>query len=283
MLALPQVRCQLFGSCRTLLETAGVGAVRPLAPSLLAAAAAELYGRKQAAQQEGDGAEGPARKKARKGKQAAAAADFAGEAAAGADRGPVFGTRVASGVHCPAAPRLRLCAACGMPDSSHLPETQPGCLPVPRAPTQRPLCIPQQSPFAPSLLAAAPLDDLGAAAQLRDQAVQAAALQALEALCTAGAPLLAPQQRRQLDDTAAHVAATAAAAACQLSSDTEAAVGASLAALQLAAHRLLLATLLAPAPHRPPHLAAALRLWRTGSAGGSGGTLPAFCRHVSTG
>lgn len=129
--------------------------------------------------------------------------------------------------------------------------------------------------------AAAPLDDLGAAAQLRDQAVQAAALEALEALCSAGAPLLAPHQRRQLDDLAAHVAATSAAAACQLSCDAEAAVGASLAALQLSAHRLLLATVLAPAPHRPPHLAAALRLWRAGSAGGAGGSVPAFCRHVS--
>ncbi len=57
--------------------------MRPLAPPLLAAASAELYGRSQAAQQDGEGAEGPARKKARKGKQAAAA-DFAGEAAAGA-------------------------------------------------------------------------------------------------------------------------------------------------------------------------------------------------------
>lgn len=78
-----QVRCRLFGAARSLLETAGVGAVRPLAPPLLAAASAELYGRSQAAQQDGEGAEGPARKKARKGKQAAAA-DFAGEAAAGA-------------------------------------------------------------------------------------------------------------------------------------------------------------------------------------------------------
>lgn len=87
-----QVRCRLFGAARTLLEAAGVGAVRPLAPPLLAAATVELYGRKQAAQQE-DGLEGPARKKARKGKQAAAA-DFAGDAAAG----------VAQGVCCARAP-----------------------------------------------------------------------------------------------------------------------------------------------------------------------------------
>lgn len=134
------------------------------------------------------------------------------------------------------------------------------------------------SPFA---VAAAPLDDLGAAAQLRDQAVQAAALAALEALCTAGAPLLSPQQRRQLDDVAAHVASTSAAAVCQVRCDSEAAIGSSLAALQLSSHRLLLATVLAPAPHRPPHLAAALRLWRLGSAGGAGSAAPAFCRHVS--
>ncbi len=145
------------------------------------------------------------------------------------------------------------------------------------------MCGRLQSNFSPSLpfAAAAPLDDLGAAAQLRDQAVQAAALAALEALCTAGAPLLTPQQRRQLDDTAAHAAATSAAAVRQLSCDAEAAVGASLAALQLSAHRLLLASVLAPAPHRPPHLAVALRLWRAGSSGGAGGAVPDFCRHVS--
>lgn len=110
--------------------------------------------------------------------------------------------------------------------------------------------------------------------------VQAAALQALEALCTAGAPLLVPQQRRQLDDLAAHVASTAAAAAARLACDAEAAVGPSLAGLQLAAYRLLLASLLAPAPSRPPHLAAALRLFRDGSAGGAASALPAFCRQV---
>ena len=82
---------------------------------------------------------------------------------------------------------------------------------------------------------------MGAAGQLRDQAVQAAALEALEALCATGAPLLTTQQRRQLDDTAAHAVATAAAAVAQLSADAEAAVGTALAALQGAAYRLLLA------------------------------------------
>lgn len=90
-----QVRAQLFSAAHTLLETAGVGAVRPLAPPLLAAATAELYGRKQAAQQNEDGAEGPARKKARKGKQAAV--DFAGEAAAGVDGSERSAWRVEAG------------------------------------------------------------------------------------------------------------------------------------------------------------------------------------------
>lgn len=107
--------------------------------------------------------------------------------------------------------------------------------------------------------------------------MQTAALQALRALLTAGAPLLGAAQRRQLDDVAAHVAATAAAAVAQLSGDAEAAVGAGMAGLQLAAYQLLLASVLAPAPHRPPHLAAALRLFRGGS---SGGALGGFCRQV---
>lgn len=136
---------------------------------------------------------------------------------------------------------------------------------------------------APSLwspLAAAPLDNLGAAAQLRDQAVQAAALRALQALATTGAPLLGAQLRRQLDDVSAHVAATSAAATIQLSADAESAVGTSVAALQLAAYQLLLATLLAPTPSRPRHLAPALRLFRDGSAGGGASPLTAFCRQV---
>ena len=178
----------------------------------------------------------------------------------------------------------RLCRRCGGRCGSRcvLCTSTLSAVYVPRMPPLhgRPPCDKPQgiSPFA---VAAAPLDDLGAAAQLRDQAVQAAALAALEALCTAGAPLLSPQQRRQMDDVAVHVAATSAAAVCQVSCDSEAAISSSLAALQLSAHRLLLATVLAPAPHRPPHLAAALRLWRVGSAGGAGGAVPAFCRHVS--
>ncbi|PSC71891.1 proline-glutamic acid-and leucine-rich 1 [Micractinium conductrix] len=130
--------------------------------------------------------------------------------------------------------------------------------------------------------AGAPIDDLGAAVQLRNMAVQAAALAALCALCTAGSPLLAPAQRRQLDDVAAHVAATAAAAAAQLSGEVEGGVGSHLAALQLASYELLLATLLAPAPHRPPHLATALQLFRacSGGAAAAGAALAPFCRHA---
>lgn len=277
-----QVRARLFSAARTLLDTAGVGAVRPLAPPLLAAATAELYGRKQAAQQNEDGAEGPARKKARKGKQATV--DFAGEAAAGAFFSFFFLATQSSGAWQRACPQpvpscCLFCHRGAAVGSWSAPAAQPPALCHSRR------CVhalqPSRVPPLPLSAAAAPLDDLGAAAQLRDQAVQAAALEALEALCSAGASLLAPHQRRQLDDLAAHVAATSAAAACQISCDAEAAVGAGLAALQLSAHRLLLATVLAPAPHRPPHLAAALRLWRAGSAGGAGGSVPAFCRHVS--
>ena len=115
---------------------------------------------------------------------------------------------------------------------------------------------------------------------MADQVVQAAALRALEALCTAGAPLLTPPQRHRLDDLAAHAAVTSAAAVSLLGCDAEGGVGPALAGLQLSAFRLLLASVLAPAPHRPPHLAEALHLFRRGGAGG-GGPLPAFCRYVS--
>lgn len=138
-------------------------------------------------------------------------------------------------------------------------------------------------PVLPLPAGTAPLDDLGSAVQQRDLAVQAAALQALEALCGAGGALLSPAQRRQLDDAACHLAATSAAAARHLSADAEAAVGPALAALHLAALRLLLATVLAPAPHRPPHLAPALRLFHQGCGGGGcgcGGPLAVFCRQV---
>lgn len=144
-------------------------------------------------------------------------------------------------------------------------------------------CGPPSTSSFVCTLTGAPLDDLGAACQQTELAVQAAALQALCALCAAGAPLLPAQQRRQLDDLAAHVAATSAGAARQLSGDAESAVGADLTALQLSAYQLLLSTLLAPAPHRPPHLAAALRLFRAGCTGGAAGgaALAPFCRSVS--
>ena len=254
-----QARCQLYATARQLLVAAGVGAVRELSPALLQAAAAELYGRRQEGGGAADGSEGPARKKARKG-QAAAAGDLASEAAAG---GPHWGVS------------QRLCrepatSAAGVP----------ACTLRPAAAQHARLTSPSPLLPLPATITAAPLDGLGSAAQARDLVVQAAALRALEALCAAGAPLLAPAQRRQLDDLAAHVAATAAAAAERLASDAEAAVGAGLAGLQLAAYRLLLASLLAPAPSRPRHLAAGLRLFRDGSAGGGAPALSAFCRQV---
>ena len=156
----------------------------------------------------------------------------------------------------------------------------PACTLRPAAAQHARLTSPSPLLPLPATITAAPLDGLGSAAQARDLVVQAAALRALEALCAAGAPLLAPAQRHQLDDLAAHVAATAAAAAERLASDAEAAVGAGLAGLQLAAYRLLLASLLAPAPSRPRHLAAGLRLFRVGSAGGGAPALSAFCRQV---
>lgn len=131
-----------------------------------------------------------------------------------------------------------------------------------------------------SRAAAAPLDDLGSAVQQHDLAVQAAALSALEALATAAAPLLPPAQRRALDDAAAHAAATSAAALSRVGAEAEGSVGPALAALHLSALRLLLATVLAPAPHRPRHLAAALRLFRAGAGAAGSPALAAFSRQV---
>lgn len=280
---LPQVRSQLYGATRQLLLVAGVGAVRPLATALLHAAAAELYGQKQKA---GAAAEdGPVRKKAKRSRQAAAEAALDAEAAASESPGSfscsfqdVHGHDGSVSIRgCMWTPGQTTCVARVAAEAElqrgglqRLYECNaPACRTPPALPAKR--------------LAGAPLDDLGAASQLTELAVQAAALQALQALCCAGAPLLPAQQRRQLDDLAAHVAATSAGAARQLSSDAESAVSASLAALQLAAYRLLLATLLAPAPHRPPHLAAALRLFRQGCGGGpaGGAVLAPFCRSVS--
>ncbi len=84
---------------------------------------------------------------------------------------------------------------------------------------------------------------------------------------------------------AAHMAATAASGAQKLSQDADGDTGA-LAPLQLAAYRALLASVLAPAGHRPPHLPLALRLFRGALPGGGAGASPAlsaWCHQVRWG
>mgnify|MGYP001050627790 CR=1 FL=1 len=67
-----QVRLQLYAATRLLLEAAGVGIVRPLAPVVLHCARAEPYGAPAdtagSAGRQPEALQGPARKKARKSK-----------------------------------------------------------------------------------------------------------------------------------------------------------------------------------------------------------------------
>ncbi|KAK9834202.1 hypothetical protein WJX81_007774 [Elliptochloris bilobata] len=114
-------------------------------------------------------------------------------------------------------------------------------------------------------------------------AVQSAALRLLEALLQAGGASLPAEQRARADALAAHAAATTAAAAERLAREAEtggrerAWASASAAyggqgdpggvgapELRAAALRALAASVLAPAPHRPPFLPLALELFRQG-------------------
>eukprot|EP00887_Chlorella_sp_A99_P002280 scaffold10.g2280.t1 len=222
--AAPAVRCALYAACRQLLLAGGAGVVRPLAPAVLAAASAELYGARRQQQEGGRGGEAggelpslplePARKKARKRKQQQQQQGGGPAAVGGGD--PSIG--------------------------------------------------------------AAPNDDLGSARQQGDLAAQAALLGLLACLLSQGAPLLGPADRAAADAMAAHAASAAAAGADAASGGAEAPAGGGRAGaeLLLASHRALLASVLAPAPHRPRYLPAALALFQRGRVGACP-QLAAFC------
>lgn len=86
---------------------------------------------------------------------------------------------------------------------------------------------------------------------------QLAAIGMLQCIAASVGPLLAPIQRAQLDSMAFHAAAAAGEAAQHAVREPDAVTAAQangVGALQAAAFRLLLATLLAPSSHRPPYL-----------------------------
>ena len=101
----------------------------------------------------------------------------------------------------------------------------------------------------------------------------------LGGLLSGGAALLSPADRTAADDMAAHMASSAAAACAATARNAEAAASQGQLQLLLASHRALLAAVLAPAPHRPRHLATALVLFRHGRLA-SCPQLVAFCAHA---
>ncbi|DBA67897.1 TPA: hypothetical protein ACH3X2_014105 [Trebouxia sp. C0005] len=95
---------------------------------------------------------------------------------------------------------------------------------------------------------------------------QEAALHMLESLVQAAGSSMSQQQRAQIDAIVAHIASTAGLAIDQISQSFEGNPSqAGTVAIQLAALRALLASVLCPAPHRPSFLPQALMLFAQGS------------------
>lgn len=122
-------------------------------------------------------------------------------------------------------------------------------------------------------------DNVGSASERANLRSQAGVLHAVAALLTCGAALLSPARRHQIDDVAAHAACMATEAAGVAAQDVDGDAS-GLVPLQLAAYKALLASVLAPAPHRPPHLALALQLFQQ-SLRHQDIKLSAFCTNVS--
>ncbi|KAJ7519067.1 hypothetical protein O6H91_20G021200 [Diphasiastrum complanatum] len=101
--------------------------------------------------------------------------------------------------------------------------------------------------------------------------VQIAALEALEALLTAGGSLLPERVRMEIDTLLASVAVTVSTRTVygsitydEETASIEGSISMSSSSLQMAAYRALLASLLSPCNHRPPFLAQGLALFRRG-------------------
>jgi len=108
------------------------------------------------------------------------------------------------------------------------------------------------------------LDNAGSINELAPLRTQSAFLEVLEALLEAGASLLTFGQRACVDDIVAHAACTAADAALKTRHTAEGGDAAPLVNLQLASLKALLASVLAPASYRPPHVSLALSLFKNG-------------------
>ena len=107
------------------------------------------------------------------------------------------------------------------------------------------------------------IDNAGSLYDLACLQSQSAFLNVLEALLEAGASLLTLSQRARVDDIVAHAACTAADAALKARHTAEG-DAAPLISLQLASLNALLASVLAPAAYRPPHISLALSLFKNG-------------------
>ena len=123
------------------------------------------------------------------------------------------------------------------------------------------------------------INNTGATSEIAALGSQTAFLGLLEALLEGGAALLTPAQRARFDDVIAHAAATSSDAAILTAHSAEGDAS-HLVSLRLAALRALLASVLAPAGHRPPHVALAIGLFRRELRHQSK-AIAAFSSHVS--
>lgn len=119
----------------------------------------------------------------------------------------------------------------------------------------------------------------GATSEIAALGSQMAFLGLLEAVLEGGAALLTPAQRAKIDDVIAHAASTSSDAALVAVHAAEGDAS-PLVGLQLAALKALLASVLAPAGHRPPHVALAVSLFRRGLRHQSN-SIASFSNHVS--
>jgi hypothetical protein len=122
-------------------------------------------------------------------------------------------------------------------------------------------------------------DNAGSIYEIASLRSQSAFLSVLEALLEAGASLLTFGQRARADDIVAHAACTAADAALKAHHTAEGGDAAPLVPLQLASLKALLASILAPASYRPPHVSLALNLFRNGVRHQSA-NISQFCSHA---
>ncbi|XP_024531782.1 uncharacterized protein LOC9642071 [Selaginella moellendorffii] len=115
--------------------------------------------------------------------------------------------------------------------------------------------------------------------------VQISALQALEALLTAGGAMLPERVRAEVDSLLASIAILASSKSASgggfddESTSLEGNLSAASASFQVAAYKALLASLLSPCAHRPPYLAQGLSIFRKGRKD-AGSEVAEVCAHA---